>query len=159
MLATVVLLASIATHAQSARQQTRSGSTVNAGQEILGPRDLIQPQELAGMLGATAPEKPLILQVGFRILYQQAHIPGSQYTGAASTVDGLQQLQKQVESVPRKKLIVLYCGCCPWSHCPNVKPAFAALRRMGFKSLKVLYIADNFGADWVDKGYPVARGE
>jgi hypothetical protein len=30
---------------------------------------------------------------------------------------------------------------------------------MGFKNVKVLYIAHNFGADWVDKGYPVARGE
>jgi hypothetical protein len=23
----------------------------------------------------------------------------------------------------------------------------------------LLYIADNFGKDWVDKGYPVAKGE
>jgi hypothetical protein len=30
---------------------------------------------------------------------------------------------------------------------------------MGFTNVKVLYIADNFGADWVNKGYPVAKGE
>jgi len=30
---------------------------------------------------------------------------------------------------------------------------------MGFTNVKVLYIADNFGADWVDKGYPTAKGE
>ena len=29
---------------------------------------------------------------------------------------------------------------------------------MGFTHLKVLYIADNFGANWVAKGYPVAKG-
>jgi hypothetical protein len=29
---------------------------------------------------------------------------------------------------------------------------------MGFTNVKVLYIADNFGKDWVDKGYPVAKG-
>ena len=30
---------------------------------------------------------------------------------------------------------------------------------MGFTNVKVLYLANNFGADWVDKGYPVAKGE
>jgi len=25
--------------------------------------------------------------------------------------------------------------------------------------VRVLYIADNFGKDWVDKGYPIAKGE
>jgi len=25
--------------------------------------------------------------------------------------------------------------------------------------VKVLYISDNFGANWVDKGYPVAKGD
>jgi len=24
--------------------------------------------------------------------------------------------------------------------------------------VKVLYLADNFGTDWADKGYPVERG-
>jgi hypothetical protein len=30
---------------------------------------------------------------------------------------------------------------------------------MGFSRLKVLYIADNFGRDWMAKGYPTVRGE
>jgi len=30
---------------------------------------------------------------------------------------------------------------------------------MGFKKLKILYIANDFSTDWVDKGYPVAKGE
>jgi hypothetical protein len=40
-----------------------------------------------------------------------------------------------------------------------VKSADDALRAMGFIHVKVLYISNNFGADWVDKGYPVAKGE
>ena len=28
----------------------------------------------------------------------------------------------------------------------------------GFKNLKVVYLANNFGADWADKGYPVTKG-
>jgi hypothetical protein len=30
---------------------------------------------------------------------------------------------------------------------------------MGFTKVKVLYIADNFGTDWVDKGYPSVKGQ
>jgi thiosulfate/3-mercaptopyruvate sulfurtransferase len=61
--------------------------------------------------------------------------------------------------MPRTNLIVLYCGCCPWDHCPNVKPADDTLHAMGFTNVKVLYISNNFGTNWVDKGYPVAKGE
>jgi hypothetical protein len=71
----------------------------------------------------------------------------------------VEKLRKRVESLPRGKFIVLYCGCCPWTHCPTVKPAYLALHNMGFRKLKVLYISDNFGRDWIYKGYPVERGE
>ena len=43
--------------------------------------------------------------------------------------------------------------------CPTVNPASDALRTMGITNVKVLYIASNFGDDWVQKGYPVARGQ
>ncbi len=120
---------------------------------------LINPEDLAKLLQTSGKEKPLMIQVGSHVLYSQAHIPGSEYIGPASSESGLQQLRNRVASLPRTKSIVLYCGCCPWSHCPNVKPADDALRALGFTNVKVLYIADNFGANWVDKGYPVARGE
>jgi rhodanese-related sulfurtransferase len=120
---------------------------------------LIQPEELVKILQSQAMERPLLLQIGSHVLYSQAHIPGSEYIGAASNPAGLQQLRKRVESLPRAKSIVLYCGCCPWSHCPNVKPADDALQAMGFRNVKILYITNNFGADWVDKGYPTAKGD
>ncbi len=37
-------------------------------------------------------------------------------------------------------------------------PNAQELTGLGFADIKVLYIADNFGADWADKGYPVAHG-
>ena len=120
---------------------------------------LINPADLLKLLQNTGSERPLMIQVGSHVLYAQAHIPGSEYIGPASSESGLQQLRKRVESLPRTKLIVLYCGCCPWGHCPNVKPADDALAAMGFTNVKVVYIPDNFGASWVDKGYPVAKGE
>ena len=122
-------------------------------------RRQISPEDLVKRLRNSGNEKPLMIQVGSHVLYAQAHIPGSEYIGPASTEAGLQQLRKRVESLPRTNSIILYCGCCPWSHCPNVKPADDALRSLGFSNVKVLYISDNFGTNWVDKGYPTAKGE
>lgn len=117
----------------------------------------IAPAELVRILQSSQGEKPLMIQVGSHVLFSQAHIDGSEYIGPASSEDGLQRLRKRVANLPRSKFIVIYCGCCPWSHCPNVKPANDALHEMGFSRVKVLYLANNFGADWVDKGYPVAK--
>jgi thiosulfate/3-mercaptopyruvate sulfurtransferase len=120
---------------------------------------LINPDDLVKILQSAKSEKPLMIQVGSHVLYTQAHIPSSEYIGPASSEGGLVSLRKRVESLPRNKFIVIYCGCCPWSHCPNIKPADDALHAMGFTNVKVLYIADNFGTDWVEKRYPVAKGD
>jgi thiosulfate/3-mercaptopyruvate sulfurtransferase len=120
---------------------------------------LIQPVDLLNVLRSASGPKPLILQVGFRVLYLQAHIPGSEYVGPASSPEGLAALRKRVEALPRRTPIVIYCGCCPWNQCPVIHPAYDALRGMGFTSVKALYIPRNFGADWMQKGYPVARGQ
>ena len=119
----------------------------------------IAAEELVKLLQHSGKETPLLIQVGSHVLYAQAHIPGSEYIGPASSEAGLQQLRKRVQALPRTKFIVLYCGCCPWSHCPNVKPADDALQSMGFTNVKVLYLSDNFGTNWVEKGYPTAKGE
>jgi thiosulfate/3-mercaptopyruvate sulfurtransferase len=120
---------------------------------------LIQPEELAKTVQSSKGDIPLILQVGFHVLYLQAHIPHAEYVGPASGPEGLLHLRKRVAALPHSQPIVLYCGCCPWSKCPNVNPAYKELRDMGFTNVKVLYITDNFGKDWVDKGYPVSKGD
>jgi thiosulfate/3-mercaptopyruvate sulfurtransferase len=147
-----------------ANSQTRLGGTTGAmfrayQATLLSSTRLINPEELIKILQSSNGEKPLMIDVGSHVLYEQAHIPGSEYIGPASSESGIQQLRKRVEPLPRNKFIVLYCGCCPWSHCPNVKPAADALQALGFTNAKVLYIADNFGVNWVDKGYPVAKGD
>jgi thiosulfate/3-mercaptopyruvate sulfurtransferase len=119
----------------------------------------INPVDLVKILQSSHGEKPLMIQVGSHVLFSQAHIPGSEYIGPASTEVGLRQLRNRVATLPRNRFVVIYCGCCPWSHCPNIKPANDALHELGFSNVKVLYIADNFGTDWVDKGYPVAKGD
>ncbi len=120
---------------------------------------LIQPQKLAGVLKSTEKEKPLILQVGSRVMFWQAHIPSSEYAGPGSTAAGIQSLEDTVASLPKNRHIVLYCGCCPWNKCPNVGPAYKRLHDLGFSQVQVLYIANNFGDDWVNKGYPAVKGK
>lgn len=122
---------------------------------------LLTPEELIKILSDKSAKtpRPLLLHVGSQMLYVQAHIPGSEYIGQGNSAPGLQNLGLRVSNLPKKTFIVLYCGCCPWNHCPNVNPAYDALQKLGFTDVKVLYIANNFGADWVDKGYPVAKGE
>ena len=117
--------------------------------------DLIQPADFATALKTP---KPLILQVGFRKAYAQAHIPDAEYVGAAGDADGLKTMEKRVAKLPKDSPIVIYCGCCPWSKCPNIAAAYDALHDLGFKNVKVLYFADDFGTNWVDKGYPTTKG-
>ena len=116
----------------------------------------IAPAALAAELKGE--HKPMLIHVGFAKLYQQAHIPGSIYTGAAMTQAGIANLKAHMAKVAHDTPIVVYCGCCPWSHCPNVLPAYQALQQLGFTQVKVLYIPNNFGADWASQGYPVASG-
>jgi thiosulfate/3-mercaptopyruvate sulfurtransferase len=117
---------------------------------------LIQPAALADQMKAGT--APTILQVGFSVLYAQAHIPGSVYSGPTGKDEGIQNLRNQAKTLAKDKPLVIYCGCCPWDKCPNIAAAWKELTAEGFKDLKVLYLADNFGANWVDKGYPVTRG-
>lgn len=121
--------------------------------------DVMQPAELVKTLHVRDTYPPLLLQVGSHIFYAEAHIPGSVYAGAAAQPAGLQTLENMVSSSPKDKLIILYCGCCPWDRCPNVGPAYAKLHELGFTNVKVLYFAHNFGTDWVAKGYPIEKGE
>lgn len=140
-------------------QARSSKSKATAGESSNAAPKLIQPEELARIVQSPKGARPLIFQVGFRVLYLQAHIPHSEYIGPASEPAGIQRLRQRVQGLPRTQYIVVYCGCCPWSKCPNINPAYNGLRALGFRNVKQLYIADNFGKDWVDKGYPVEKGE
>ncbi len=120
---------------------------------------LMQPAELNQLLHARGVQKPLLLDVGFRMLFVQSHIPGSEYVGPTARPEGISQLRQRVQPLKRSTFIVIYCGCCPWNHCPNMGPAFHLLQSMGFTHVRALYLADNFGTDWVNKGYPAVSGQ
>ncbi len=121
------------------------------------PSDLIQPATLAARLSSSEP-KPKILYVGFPILYRSTHIAGAELAGPASKPDGLERLKQIAAKLPRDRELIIYCGCCPWDHCPNVRPAFRLLHGMGFTRLKLVTSPTNLSTDWISKGYPVEHG-
>lgn len=120
------------------------------------PEAQIQVAELARILTSNS-VKPLVLQVGPKVFFQEGSIEGARYAGPGSRPEGLQLLEKTVAGLPKDQFIVIYCGCCPWNKCPNVGPALAHLRELGYTNVKVLHLANNFGDDWVRKGYPQQR--
>jgi len=114
--------------------------------------DLIQPEQTVKELHSA-----LVIHVGFPVLYRSVHIPGSVYAGPGSKEEGLTDLRKAVAGQPKTREIILYCGCCPFDKCPNIRPAFATLRELGFTNVKAMMIPTNLKTDWIDKGYPTDK--
>lgn len=153
-----------ADHPLATAQAVRGGANPESDAESAaqlepGSSHLISPEDMAKLIQSAKGEKPLVLNIGPYLLYMQAHIPGAEYIGPSSDSQGMEALRKRIKSLSGDKFIVLYCGCCPWSHCPNVRAAYYELQKAGFSRAKVLYIANNLGVDWVYKGYPTIKGQ
>lgn len=123
------------------------------------PDRLIEAEQLARSVSDPNSQNPLVLYIGPAVLYKRAHIPGAKSIGPTSEPDGLKSLERETQTLGRDREVVLYCGCCPWKVCPNVRPAFRTLQGMGFKRVKVLYLPHNLTQDWVKKEFPVQKGE
>ncbi len=113
---------------------------------------LMEAAALAQMLRGG--KQPLIICVGFPVLYRQKHIAHAQLAGPASKPEGIAQLKEAIATTPKDREIVIYCGCCPMVQCPNLRPAFSVLADLGYDKIRVLNLPDNFHTDWAGKGYP-----
>jgi hypothetical protein len=134
-----------------------AGTNSGSGNATWGGARMIQPAALAATLADSTAAKPLLMHVGVRVLFRAGAIPGSRYAGPGSDAAGIASMLAAVKAEPRDRDIVLYCGCCPANHCPNMKPAFAAMRAAGFTNVKALMIQKDFDHDWVDHGYPTEK--
>ena len=116
-------------------------------------KEIVQPKTLADSIQAK--EQAPIFYVGFPTLYRNgSHIAGAVMAGPCSKAEGLDALKKAVTDLPRGQELYIYCGCCPFVKCPNIRPAYAALHEMGFTNVKVVMIETNLHTDWIEKGYP-----
>lgn len=118
--------------------------------------DIIMPEALNNELKSNK-EKPMLIQIGFKMLFDQSHIPGSIYAGPASRPDGIKTLKETLKNVDHNKNIVIYCGCCKWVDCPNIRPGFKAVEDMGFKNVKLLYLKNTYMINWANEGYPATH--
>jgi thiosulfate/3-mercaptopyruvate sulfurtransferase len=145
--------------ARPAAASSRAASGARAAQNSPGfDKALIQPDELVKELKEPEARRPIVLYVGFDVLYHGAHVPGAIFTGPASTAAGLAALRRAATRIPRDREVVIYCGCCPMTKCPNIHPAYDEMLKLGFRRLRVLDLPGDFAHDWVEKGLPVHKG-
>lgn len=111
---------------------------------------LMEPEKLAAILNDSAATQPLIINVG-----PVNSIKGAIKTGPAK--ENLNQLKKLLSKKDKNKLVVIYCGCCPFKDCPNIRPAFLLLTQMKFKNAKLLNLPHNLKVDWIDHDYPISN--
>ncbi|MBC8156008.1 MAG: rhodanese-like domain-containing protein [Bacteroidetes bacterium] len=116
------------------------------------PAQLMEPSELADKINGPNTSKPLIISIG-----PAPTIKTSVGVGPGSEAENRAALARLVRNEPKTREIVLYCGCCPFAKCPNVRPAFTTLNERGFKNHRLLNLAKNLKTDWIDKGYPVVE--
>lgn len=112
---------------------------------------LIEPATLAKTIESNK-NIPLIYCVGPGVV-----IPHSIDIGMAGNEKNLATFKDSLKNLPRETNIVIYCGCCPFTRCPNVRPAIALLQEMKFTNYHLLDLPDNIKADWIAKGYPQAN--
>lgn len=109
---------------------------------------LMEPASLAERIRANE-KLPLIYSVGPAVV-----IPGSVDIGMTRDKQNVEKFRKEIEKLPRDSELVIYCGCCPFEHCPNVRPALALLQEMKFTNYHLLNLPHNIRTDWIAKGYP-----
>lgn len=116
---------------------------------------LISPEKLAAEMQTGVPLH--VIYVGFPILYKGAHISKAVFAGPCSKPEGIELLKQAVAAYPKTTAIVIYCGCCPFVRCPNIRPAYSALKEAGFTNVRVLDLETNLHTDWIEKGYPTDK--
>jgi len=122
------------------------------GGEPWKPDQLLSPGELARVINDPQAKQPTIICIG-----PGALIKGSIDMGPARESDNLSKLRRQLSQLPKDARVVIYCGCCPFEHCPNIRPAFSLLNEMKFTHPQLLNLEHNLKVDWIEKGYPVIK--
>lgn len=113
---------------------------------------LMPPAELANIINDKNAPPPILFSIG-----PGAIIKGSVDIGPAHEKGNITKLRDALSKLPQNANIVIYCGCCPFEHCPNIRPAFELLKEMKFTNQKLLNLQTNIKTDWIDKGYPVSN--
>ena len=118
--------------------------------EPLTDKQLIEPATLAATLADKKAPKPVIFNIG-----PVQQIKGAIAIGPTGLKDNLEKLKQQLAKLPKDKEVIIYCGCCPFRKCPNVRPAFELIKKLKFTNAKLLNLPTSLNEDWISKGYPL----
>lgn len=113
---------------------------------------LLATQDLAIKIKMNSKDLPLIFNVG-----PMENIKGAKAVGPGNAVTFGHKMQTELSMENKAKPIVIYCGCCSYVNCPNIKPAYDALIAQGFKNTKVLELPESLKKDWQEKGFPMEK--
>lgn len=127
-----------------------SAYVANAQQDPWTQDQLMEPSELAQKIEKDGAKDYKIIHIGFEDMIQ-----GSVNAGATYEKEGLDNLRQILSKLPKDEKVVMYCGCCPMTICPNIRPAFELAMNMGFKNAMLLNLTDSIKADWLDYDYPI----
>ena len=124
----------------------------NTDREPWTKEQLMPPDELATKINNDNIQNTTIFNIG-----PSGDIKSSIEIGPTQEATNLALLKKKLEQLPKDHEVVIYCGCCPFQHCPNIRPAFELLNDMNFKNAKLLNLPKNLKVDWIEKGYPLSK--
>lgn len=114
-------------------------------------KQLMQPSELASIIKNKTNQVTIISVGPFNT------IPDAINVGMVSEEENMDKFKTQLSTLKKDAKVVVYCGCCPYEHCPNVRPAIDVLKQMKFTNFYLLNLPDNLKIDWINKGYPVTQ--
>jgi hypothetical protein len=112
---------------------------------------LLEPAELAAEIKAGDAKIPIIFNIG-----AVEDIKGAKHIGAVNNAQNLEKFKNALALLPKTTAVVIYCGCCPFAKCPNIRPAFLELQKAGFTNIKLLNLSTNLKTNWIAQGYPLA---
>jgi thiosulfate/3-mercaptopyruvate sulfurtransferase len=118
--------------------------------------ELIEPSVLAKALDGSDP--PYVVCVSEAPAYRTRHIAHAIFAGPGDKPEGIELLKSAASVLSKDESIVIYCGCCPLNKCPNVRPAYAALKELGFTKVRVLDLMTDIEREWYRQGYPSENG-
>jgi hypothetical protein len=97
------------------------------------PDQLMEPKDLATLMNNKSVTEPLIVSVGPSGLIKDAVD-----MGPVHEKENFNKLKEFLSNQKRDRQIVIYCGCCPFEHCPNIRPAFTLLNDLKFRIKELL---------------------
>ena len=122
------------------------------GKEPWTEKQLMPPAELVKIINDGSKLTTYVFSIG-----PSGLIKNSVDIGEGKTKSNIEKLRVEVSKLPKDASIVIYCGCCPFNDCPNIRPAFNLLNEMKFTNHKLLNLPKNLKVDWIDNGYPMNK--